>query len=317
MSRRVSPLAGFQVIIIGRFWVITEVGFLFLALVLFGWLVTSTCGHRKFYWSAIAILCLLGVVGLDVWAPKPRPQGLAKGSIPQGQRSLTERDIEEIREAMKKAMTENPSTPAPKAEAKPEHGKAPEPFSFSVGGAFIAPSRERTDLMWIGYNSTHGNTLSPSNAAFYARLQNLQKTSTRLSGYEIETETNSKGQWVGVVKLDSRFGQFYAIANNDFKRATKVDSKCAFDAELAAKSYVLNSGETIEGWIWIEYPAEFPSFAGNYRFSVADINGHQWSRIVGVGNRKNRKNTNFLGGDLVFSGVEDVSTFYRKYYDAP
>jgi len=49
-----------------------DLGFLFLALVLFGWLITSASECRKLYRTVTVILCLFIVVGLDIWAPKPQ-----------------------------------------------------------------------------------------------------------------------------------------------------------------------------------------------------------------------------------------------------
>ncbi len=169
-------------------------------------------------------------------------------------------------------------------------------------------------MWWFGYDSLHGKTLSPSNAAFYVRLQNLQQTTSRLAGYDIESKKGDN--WIAVVKFDSRFGNCYAIVYDNFKNANRIDRKYAFDAELASKSYVLQPGETVEGWVMIEYAKEFPTFDGNYRLSVADISGHQWSGIISWPT-PNQKDASFLGGAMSFSGVEDVSSFYQKYYDDP
>lgn len=121
-----------------------DLSFLFLTLVLFGWLITS----RKLYRSATVILCLFVVTGLDVWAPKPvssfkRPAPLAPIAksapninaapltIPKVTKSPHKVNRDQVQESAPQEATTNPIGPP---EKEPTFKEALGDFVVVLGG---------------------------------------------------------------------------------------------------------------------------------------------------------------------------------------
>jgi hypothetical protein len=110
-----------------------DLGFLFLALVSLGCLMTATFKWRKLYWSATVILCLLVVVCLDEWAPKPPLVGVSK-TTKSTQQPPQSKEVE---------------NPVPQEIAKanvPNESKSNRPVS--AGPLSLSPIEGLTELGW-------------------------------------------------------------------------------------------------------------------------------------------------------------------------
>ncbi len=257
---------------------------------------------KSLLWRWILFSILLVGTGIGLWRLHVIP------TAPK----LTPEDLQQIKDTVRGTI-EN-SIPPHLPEQPSKNGKTVKPtppFSFAIDVAMFSPTRDRTVMLYLASPGINGTKICPANLALYLRLQNLQEIPARLSGWNLELGYGDK--WADAVKLDSRFGAMYFVAD-DPKKARRIDSRNGFDVQLAARSYVIKPGDPVEGWALFEYPKSFPNFAGAYKLSVRDTLGHGWSAIVSWPDPK-QNNTNLLGGLLSFTGSEDVSNFTVSYCD--
>jgi len=264
---------------------------------------------RKKIWEVLAIVFVLGTLVVLVSTPILRYMPKRESAKPETAK-VTQEDLQQIKDAVKQSI-ENSTPPTKQAKKNRTAVKPAPPFYFAIDVAMFSPSRDKTVMLYLASPGITGTTICPANLALYLRLQNLQTVPVRLSGWSLELAYGDK--WIEPVKLDSRFGTMYFVTN-DPKKAGIVDSQVGFDAQLAAKSYILKPNDPVEGWALFEYSKDFPVFAGDYRLSVKDTLGHEWSGIVSWPDPKQR-NTNLLGGLIKFTGVGDVSPFSVKFCD--
>jgi hypothetical protein len=224
---------------------------------------------------------------------------------------LTQEELQQIQNAVRQAIEKSPPPRLPEQAAKNKEIVRPNPpFSFAIDVAMFSPTRDHSVMLYLAFPGGKG-PICPANLALYLRLQNLQTIPARISGWSLELGYGDR--WTEAVTLDTRFGTMYFITD-DRKSAGRIDNQNGFDVQLAARSYVLKPGDSVEGWALFEYPKNFPVFAGGYRLSVKDTLGHEWSGVVTWPDPK-EKNTNSLGGQFRFIGIEDVSSFPVKYCD--
>jgi hypothetical protein len=192
-----------------------------------------------------------------------------------------------------------------------EPEKPADPFLFDLDVWIGNPSRSYEGPFWYAYNSSHGKTLSPIHSLILLRLQNLQSAAAVIASYSVEGEV-APDKWVPLVKMDTLTGVFYATVNNNFKEAMRCDMRNGFDVLLTARA--IPPKEPVLGWAAFEYPKAAPNLPARFRLAVSDTLGAKYSVIRKV---PKPSESSTLGGALIGAGVDDISSYHRKYYDEP
>lgn len=104
------------------------------------------------------------------------------------------------------------------------------------------------------YTAKPGQLLAPVGLAAVVEVTNKRPTAARVFSYVVDAPI--KGQWTRLHNLQALNPRgFFWIGNNNFKAATQLDfSDNSFD--IKARDQTLQPGESIQGWIFIEWPAE-------------------------------------------------------------
>jgi hypothetical protein len=202
-------------------------------------------------------------------------------------------------------------------------------FLGGIDVAWVAQGREWMADICVGYNSSHGKTLSPVNIFSYMRLENLQQHPSMISEYGVEMKSTD-GKWARLKRIDTRPVILYYIGGVDspaivegvkagFKNAQILDRKDGLDVQLENQKFLLQPRQPVVGWAAFEYPENTSftiAFPMDFRMTIKDTLGVKWSEIVTVG-EPNKTSNSVLWSKFTFVGQEDVSAFHRKSYSDP
>lgn len=203
------------------------------------------------------------------------------------------------------------------------------PFLGGIDVAWASQGREWMADICVGYNSSHGKTLSPVNVFLYMRLENLQQHPSMIAEYGVEMKSTD-GKWVMLKRIDTRPVTLYYIGGVDspamvegvkagFNNAQVLDKKDALDVQLENQKLLLQPRQPVIGWAAFEYPENTSftiRFPMDYRVTIKDTLGTKWVGIVTLGEPNKTANT-LLWSKFTFLRAEDVSGFYRKPYSKP
>lgn len=109
-------------------------------------------------------------------------------------------------------------------------------------------------LLVYRYTGKPGQLLAPVGLAAVIEATNKRATAAKVFSYFLDAAI--QGQWTRLHNLQALNPRdFFWIGNNSLKAATRIDfSGNGFD--IKAREHTLSPGESIKGWVFLEWPAE-------------------------------------------------------------
>lgn len=130
-------------------------------------------------------------------------------------------------------------------------------------------------LLYV-YNSKFGTLLAPVGYAAVMQVTNTGPSLTKIQSYTLDIEVG--GEWIRLPNLQPiNLEAFYFAGNGDLTKARQIDFRTnSFDVQARDKH--LNTGESIKGWMFFEWPPEL-------REAVPKINKTRLELENSVGDR--------------------------------
>jgi hypothetical protein len=157
------------------------------------------------------------------------------------------------------------------------------------------------------------DTLFFTNIALCLSITNLQSVPSQIESVRIEIEA-TPGRWTRLFRVET-FGQDVGVymVGGDLRTAQRIAYE---DLVFDLLNHTMNSRDTIDGWILLEYPDGIQSISNTPRFriQISDKAGVTTALIVSV---TKRPDSDFIDTykSVFFLGIkDDVSGFKIDRY---
>ncbi len=174
----------------------------------------------------------------------------------------------------------------------PQPSPSPEMFSVELSAAIldeippnVIPDKNAKGVTaFVMYN---GVTISPVHVVLLLRVINRQNRMSMIDAFNIEMEV-SPNNWVKLKRLDKGlvFNVGKSIRNCEgFRKAVYIEFERGW-FEDAIRNKNIQDRETVEGWVFLQYPSEeyrVPNPQRRYRLNMRLTSGASFSGIIPFG----------------------------------
>ncbi len=148
------------------------------------------------------------------------------------------------------------------------------PFAITIGTAFAASNRAVNDgAAWYSWYQPPpgGELISPIHWMMIVRITNRQPVRSQIETYRVEAKARDE-KWTRLTWMDGESGGIYKIIDGNPKNAITLDMP---KMDVILERRILAPNETVEGWVFLEYPENFIPHpdAQPFRIYVKDLGG--------------------------------------------
>lgn len=178
------------------------------------------------------------------------------------------------------------------------------PSSYSTAKT----KEDGTQVFWVSYNARDCRAISPVDSGIYVRLTNLQREKVTLTDYNVDMYT-SANKWVKVLRIPTNGASVFIATKATLRQASVVSGTTQY-LDRVLQNHVLGPGETVRGWLFLEYPDRKTVFTNRFRMTLTDAANDSFTGIL----QEPTVNTAHFGSIDVAGGARDISNLCQKYF---